>query len=211
MLDKKFLNNFRSINMNSQLGQDALAFTLFGDSGYFVEFGAADGFHLSNTYILENNYNWKGILSEPNIIYHESLKKRSCIVDTRCVYSTSGETVKFASVNSAPELSTISTYAYLDHWGSQRSNNLESLVVTVTLDDLLDQHSAPMDIEYISIDTEGSELDILSQFSFTRNVKLFTIEHNYTNNRDKIYELMTSKGYTRILEQFSHWDDWYIK
>lgn len=211
MLDQKFLCTADSVKTHSQLGQDALALTLFGTSGYFVEFGAADGFHLSNTYLLENNYSWTGIIAEPNKLYAESLKNRACHIDTRCVYKNSGETLEFFSVNKFPELSTISNYADSDHWASRRSDNLAYPVTTVTLDDLLNFYNAPETIEYISVDTEGSELDILSAFSFSRNVKLFTIEHNFTNNRDKIYRLMTDRGYIRILEQLSHWDDWYIK
>ena len=211
MLDQKFLCTAGSVKTHSQLGQDALALTLFGTSGYFVEFGAADGFHLSNTYLLENNYTWTGIIAEPNKLYADSLKNRACHIDTRCVYKNSGETLEFFSVNNFPELSTISNYADSDHWASQRSDNLAYPVTTVTLDDLLDFYNAPETIEYISVDTEGSELDILSAFSFSRNVKLFTIEHNFTKNRDKIYQLMTDRGYIRILEQFSQWDDWYVK
>lgn len=211
MLDEKFLCTVGSVKTHSQLGQDALALTLFGDSGYFVEFGAADGFHLSNTYLLENNYNWKGIIAEPNPLYQESLKKRCCHIDSRVVYKESNKQMGFFCVTDFPELSTLEEYADSDHWSAQRSKNSYTGVTTVSLDDLLDHYDAPQSIEYISIDTEGSEFDILSSFSFSRNVKLFTIEHNYTKNRDKIYELMTSQGYLRILEQFSQWDDWYIK
>jgi FkbM family methyltransferase len=210
-LEKSFLQAQKSYSTHSQLGQDALALSLFGEDGYFVEFGAADGFHLSNTLMLEEVGGWQGIIAEPNKLYADSLKNRACHIDTRCVYKNSGETLEFFSVNNFPELSTISNYADSDHWASRRSDNLAYPVTTVTLDDLLNFYNAPETIEYISVDTEGSELDILSAFSFSRNVKLFTIEHNFTNNRDKIYRLMTDRGYVRILEQFSQWDDWYIK
>lgn len=210
MLSEKFLHTLESVKSHSQLGQDALALALFGDTGYFVEFGAADGFHLSNTYLLEHKYNWTGIIADPNPVYQESLKNRSCHVDSRAVHKKSGEIMGFFSVSDLPELSTLQGYANSDHWSPQRSKNSLSEVVTVSLDDLLDDYNAPETIEYVSIDTEGSEFDILSEFSFKRGVKLFTIEHNYTQNRDKIYNLMTSRGYTKILEKYSQWDDWYL-
>jgi FkbM family methyltransferase len=210
-LEKSFLQAKTKYSTHSQLGQDALAISLFGGEGYFVEFGAADGFHLSNTLMLEEVGGWQGVIAEPNPSHRESVKKRSCHVDTRCVYKTTGEKIEFYSVNNLPELSTISKYADSDHWSAARQDSAVFSVETITLDDLLEHYSAPQMIEYISVDTEGSEFDILSSFSFKRDVKLFTIEHNYTKNRGEIHSLMTSHGYTRILERFSQWDDWYLK
>ena len=40
--------------------------------------------------------------------------------------------------------------------------------------------------------------------------KIITVEHNYTKNRQKIYKLLTSFGYERILSNISRWDDYYI-
>jgi FkbM family methyltransferase len=201
----------KSKEHNSQLGQDILAAYLFGKKGYFVEFGAADAKNISNTYLLEKEYGWKGILAEPNPAFHESLKSRECHVDHRCVYNKTGEVISFAAVNEMHELSTITDYIESDRWADTRKRSTTFEVETISLDDLLDYYSAPQTIEYVSIDTEGSEFDILSAYSFNRDIKLFTIEHNYTDQRDLIYSLMISKGYVRILEGLSHWDDWYIK
>jgi FkbM family methyltransferase len=207
----KFLKFKDSMGHNSQLGQDLLAAYLFDKNGYFVEFGAADAESISNTYLLEKEYGWQGILAEPNPAFHESLKSRNCHVDHRCVYNKTGKTISFASVGEMQELSTITDYIESDRWATTRKRNTTFDVETVSLDDLLDHYSAPQTIEYMSIDTEGSEFDILSGYSFKRDIKLFTIEHNYTDQRDLIYSLMISKGYVRILEELSHWDDWYIK
>ncbi len=73
----------------SQIQQDlfALAMNNFKDSGYFVEFGAANGVDTSNTWLMENNFGWKGILAEPARVRHADLKKsRNCHIDTRCVW-----------------------------------------------------------------------------------------------------------------------------
>jgi hypothetical protein len=77
------------------------------------------------------------------------------------------------------------------------------------LDDFLHRHKAPLDIDYISVDTEGSELEILSSFPFDQwNVRLFTIEHNFMPQREKILELLQKHGYSRIERE---WDDWYFR
>ena len=68
-------------------------------------------------------------------------------------------------------------------------------------------------IDYISIDTEGSEYEIIKNFDFEKyDVEIFTIEHNFIEQkRNKIFELMTSKNYIRIFQNLSKWDDWYVK
>ena len=42
-------------------------------NGFFVEFGACDGLHFSNTLLLEKSFGWKGILAEPNRAYQKKL------------------------------------------------------------------------------------------------------------------------------------------
>jgi hypothetical protein len=64
----------------------------------------------------------------------------------------------------------------------------------------------------MSIDTEGSEFDILRGFDFHKyDVRVMTVEHNYTPNRVKIFNLLSEKGFKRVFEEFSGVDDWYVK
>ena len=66
---------------------------------------------------------------------------------------------------------------------------------------------------YISVDTEGTEFDILNAFDFARyKVKIFTIEHNFNeSNRKKILKIMKKNEYTRVHKNLSYMDDWYVK
>ena len=50
-----------------QLKQDLECLEYFKNKkdGFFVDIGAGNGKDLSNTYLLEKNYNWKGICVEP--------------------------------------------------------------------------------------------------------------------------------------------------
>lgn len=197
----------------SQLKQDlfVLCETDFKRNGFFVEFGATNGIDLSNTYLLEKEFGWQGILAEPGRNWHEALfKNRSCEIETKCIYSSTGRNILFHEVD-MPELSTISEYSSQDYHSQFRRNTKEYRVKTLSLNDLLTIHQAPIEIDYISLDTEGSEYEILKGFDFSKyKIKVLTIEHNYTASRELIYELMISNGYHRVFQNYSMFDDWYV-
>lgn len=210
------LEEFQSYKLNkesySQLSQDLLVTYLLKEkrNGYFVEFGATDGIVLNNTYLLEKEYDWSGILAEPAKVYHEDLRNnRNSNIDTNCVYLTTGQTVNFAEFDM---LSTISHFKSNGDWaGPDREANSKYYdVETISLKDLLDKYDAPEVIDYMSIDTEGSEYDILCAYDFSRQIDIFTIEHNYTHQKDKIFQLLSDRGYTRVFDYLSQWDDWYV-
>jgi FkbM family methyltransferase len=194
----------------AQNNQDQLVLSLLGEApGFFVEFGADDGVTLSNTFALEKMFHWDGIVCEASIVSREKLiDSRDCHIDFNCVTDKSGETVTF--IEAGRGLSSMEKYAYDDMWADERKGGYSYEVPTISLLDLLNKYNAPDVIDYLSIDTEGSEFDILSAYDFSKIFKIITVEHNYTDNRDKIYDLLISKGYIRIMENLSKWDDWYI-
>jgi FkbM family methyltransferase len=200
----------------SQNRQDLFALFIHGDKpGYFVEFGACDGLYLSNTVLLEKKYKWKGILSEPAPSYYDDLvKNRKCHLESLCVANETGKTMDFLEVdyNSDKGLSGLTDFVFQDHHSEVRKNNSSTYSVeTISLKDMLDKYDAPEHIDFLSIDTEGSEYLILKSYDFSRHFKAIAVEHNNTLNREKIYDLLSSKGYDRVLLEFSAWDDWYIK
>ncbi len=199
--------------LRGQLKQDLLALVVarFKRNGYFVEFGATDGEKYSNTNLLEKTFGWTGILAEPAIGWHKKLRrKRSCIIDERCVWRESGATLTF-EMSRSRTLSTIAGFGESDQHAPKRRDHERIQVETVSLRDLLDGHGAPEVIDYLSVDTEGSEFEILDAFDFARyRFNLITVEHNFTDRRADIHALLTGNGYARILEDLSAFDDWYI-
>lgn len=204
----------------SQLKQDlfVLAELELKRGGFFVEFGATNGVDISNTWLMEKQFGWSGILAEPSKHWHSDLlKNRNCSIETKCVWTTTGETVIFNEVNTVganygPELSTIDQFSGGDNHARTRQHGQKYEVETISLIDLLKKYNAPTQIDYLSIDTEGSEFDILSHFDFDLyDIKIITCEHNYTPMREKIFDLLTSKGYVRKFDSISQWDDWYVK
>lgn len=199
---------------HAQLHQDVMALlnSNFKENGFFVEFGATNGVELSNTHLLEKCYNWTGILAEPAKVWHPDLEKnRNASIDHSCVWKKTGDTLKFDMVDEA-EFSTISEFSDSDKHAESRKESVQYDVSTISLLDLLQKHQAPEKIDYLSIDTEGSEYEILRHFDFDQyDISFITCEHNFTENRDKILELLEKNGFVRRFTSLSRWDDWFFK
>jgi FkbM family methyltransferase len=201
---------------NSQIGQDlwVLEKTKYKKNGFFVEAGACDGLIFSNTFFLEKDYNWSGICCEPNINYFNLLKNnRKCLFDNRALYEKDELEIEFFPANEIG--GTFQDFKEEPSRIIERTKFLPYKVKTVSLNTLLDQHNAPSQIDYISLDTEGSELKILQNFNFNKyKVKIFSVEHNTEQRKDnglylsKIIELFNYFGYNYEINQ---WDCYFIK
>lgn len=203
---------------HSQILQDLWVLYMLKEKrdGFFVEFGACDGKSLSNTLLLEQKFGWKGILAEPNPLWHDELaKSRTATICHDCVAAQSDQTVTFLSTPDMPELSRMKDIVPDDiHERIGNRNNVESFDVnTISLNDLLIKFNAPHQIDYISIDTEGSELAILETFDFGKfDIRLFSIEHGGdTPRRNAVKKIMEANGYMRWRAELTRWDDWYVK
>jgi FkbM family methyltransferase len=198
----------------SQIFQDAFVLYALGSkrSGFFCDFGATNGVFLSNSYCLETNFGWTGICAEPARVWHAELRanRPGARIETDCVWSRTGDTLSFIESRSR-ELSTLQAFGESDGHARRRRNGVTYDVKTVSLNDMLARHNAPQGLDFLSMDTEGSELAILQTFDLARHMpKIAAIEHNYTPKRNDIFALMTAAGYRRVLEEVSLFDDWYI-
>jgi FkbM family methyltransferase len=196
----------------SQLGQDIEVLKVFNHkkNGFFIEVGALDGIHLSNTYILEKNYDWKGICIEPvPSKYIELCRNRNCNLSDKAVYHTSNMVVNFDVCNLGEQISGISDHIDC-HRDKVDQDKTTIQKTTITLTDLLKEFNAPTYIDYMSLDTEGSELEILKGFDFSKYIiGLIDVEHNYIEpRRTQLRDLLTSNGYHYKRENL--WDDSYI-
>lgn len=162
--------------------------------------------------LLEKTYNWEGVVCEPGMSWHQKLNRnRKCSIDLRCVWSKSGLDIVF-NETANPELSTISHFDDCDGHSESRKDGTKYVVTTVSLADLLVTHNAPKNIDYLSIDSEGSEYEILKAFDFNKyEISIITVEHNFTSRRNDIFRLLADNGYQRAFENMSQWDDWYVK
>jgi FkbM family methyltransferase len=184
----------------------------FKTGGFFVEFGATDGVAGSNTLLLEKEFGWNGILAEPARHWQPALRQsRNCSIETDCVWRETGQTLTFNETDFG-ELSTIDSFSSSDSLSWGRTKGKKYPVNTISLIDLLDKYKSPRTVDYLSIDTEGSEFEILSGFDFSKyRFRVITCEHNLTRQREKIFALLTENGYVRKLEELSGVDDWYVR
>ncbi len=196
----------------SQLGQDvfALAMSGFRRGGYFIEVGAHDGVGLSNTWLLETGYGWNGLLVEPHPAHMATFEARKAQLVTKAAWNRTGEKLEFRATADAA-LSSIASVVHSDK--HDRSSFKTLSVDTVTLDDLFTQYGAPSLIDYISIDVEGSELEVLNGLSLDKwNVQAFSLEHN--NDAHRIHEFdrrLMPHGYVRAFEVISDFDAYFVK
>ena len=152
------------MSYSSQIGQDKWVHSIIGDKrdGYFIELGACDGLYLSNTLFFERNLNWNGICIEPNDNYIKELyANRKCNISNELVYSCEGEKVNFALSDAASGIMD-------ENIGPFTRKDQSVLKITTTLGNILDKFKAPNIIDYLSLDVEGQEYNILSTFPFDK-------------------------------------------
>ena len=171
--------------------------------GYFVEAGALDGIITSNTYVLEKQLNWQGICVEPIDRKFKQLIKNRKICENVCLYSKEGK-IEFVESQTNPGWSGINKHIQIRKYKHDIIpinifKTLRNIVKKqcLTLESLLDKHNAPNIIDYISLDTEGSEPEILKNFPFNKyTIMAFSIEGRYCS------KLLKDKGYIQVENKF---------
>ena len=75
--------------------------------------------------------------------------------------------------------------------------------------DILDEANAPTFIEYLSVDVEGAEVEVLKGIDFQKyKFGMIHIEHNWQKYRSQIREILERNGYLFIRE--NKCDDIYV-
>jgi FkbM family methyltransferase len=198
----------------SQLGQECIVDTIFNGkkNGVFVEIGVGDGKNISNTYFLEKHRNWNGLLCEPSVKFHDSIRRdrKAKLVDA-AVYDRTGLELQFSEVVGSEELSTLSDQKTFD--SHDRSAARKYLVTTISFNDLYRKHLEPSTIDYLSVDTEGSELVILGGINFGAiDISVISVEHSYNASKLKeLKNLLEPAGYVEILGGVFDFDALFVK
>lgn len=169
--------------------------------GYFIEAGATNGINGSGTIHLERELGWKGLCVEVIPRQFKQIGKfRNCQVDNRALWNKSGETLQFSFF---PERSGRSGLTDQNvHAEKLRAEGTKEDILnvqTVTLADLLVEHHVPPVIDYICLDIEGAEPEVLGAFDFhgSHTIRAISIEGHACD------EIMKAAGYRAIENPFT--------
>lgn len=191
----------------SQYGQDIFVTQeLFPGKtgGFFVDIGAYDGITLSNTYYLEKQLGWTGICFEPNpVAYEKLLKNRTCVCVNGAVSGHKGESI-FLKIRGYTEMLSGLVDMYEPRHSQRIDNELKlfggaAQQITVTcynLNEVLSDHGV-RHIDYLSVDTEGSELDIIKSIDFKMlDFSSICVENNFGSSEFEKY--LKTKGFNLV-------------
>jgi FkbM family methyltransferase len=187
--------------MPSQHGEDIWLWYFFKKKkqGFFVEIGAYDGITFSNTYFFEA-IGWKGIIVEPNPkIFNLCCKRRPNSVCINAAVTNGLENQTSLSLvdgdNGVDALSfTHPSGRHLDRVAKTKARIVDITVPALKLSKILEKVDELID--FISIDVEGAELDVLQSLDFDRHSpNVFIIEDNSFGHDTFIEEFLLTKGY----------------
>lgn len=205
----------------SQVGQDRFVYTKFfeqlGDNyqGTFVEIGAHDGITHSNSLFFEKELGWRGVCIEPRAsAFNLLIKNRKCDCLKACIAANNGKKLFLEVEGYAAELSGL-----VDLYDPKHRERIDreiaqyggkSKIVEVDCIDFstLCQRYGLKTIDFMSIDTEGCELEILRNIDFSKiEIKVIAVENNYGSS--EIQALMKANGFV-FLGKLSN-DEIYLK
>ena len=213
LLDFHIMSNSYGLDFKGQFGQDIIAYLCLKNkkNGFYIDIGAYDGIGLSNTYIFEK-LGWNGFCVEASPKTFEKLQKnRKCDSYNYAVCSKNIGKTRFLT-SSSGELDVLdihNTDKHKERIKIESDNNMEYIEVdTITFDELMSNYKDITHIDFMSLDIEGGELDVLKSINFDKySFGLITVEYN--DNYKEILELMISKGYKKLMD--NHCDMIFIK
>ena len=141
-------------------------------NGNFVDLAATDGIHENNTVFLEKRLNWKGICIEPNKKFYKKLSKNrkvNCIC--KVIYSENTEIDFFSNegIGGIVGSDFDNNYQKREHMLNKTSNkNKIEKRQTSSLEDILNNCGAPPIIDYLSLDVEGAETEVMKYFPYEK-------------------------------------------
>ena len=214
-------NMNRNMKSYSQIKQDVILYEKYfhklNTPGIFVEVGAHDGVSGSNTYAYEKQLGWNGLCFEPiPSVFDKLQKNRKCKCYQNAVFDKNNQSIPFlVGIGYTEMLSGILDTQHPSH--IQRINNeIQQMggsktiidVDTITLESALSKNNIKH-VNYLSVDTEGSELQVLRGINFDEVfIDVIDVENNYPDSFVDVKNFLITKGFRH---EFSiQWDEIFV-
>jgi len=172
--------------------------------GFYVDVGAHDGVSLNNTLYFEKNNNWRGINIEPiKGVFDMLVENRPLDVNINCaVCNRDGEADFYLNEGYTEMLSGIIENYDARHLERLMNENTEKSattqivkVNTKRLETIFDEQGVSH-INYLSIDVEGAEFEVLKSINFDKVfIDVIGFENNYTEVSTPIILYLEYKGF----------------
>jgi FkbM family methyltransferase len=194
----------------SQCGQDEyLEKTVFKGhkNGIFVDVGAHDGISINNTLYFEKNNGWTGINIEPiEKVYNNLILNRPNCININCAVSTINGEEDFLCNSGYTEMISGLKRTFDDrHFERlQRENNEHKSITnlinvkTKRLENIFEENDIKH-INYLSIDVEGAEFDVIQSINFDKVfIDVIGFENNFYDNSVPIINYLKEKNFVLI-------------
>lgn len=163
------------------------------ENGFFIELGAYDGLIQSNTAFLEKSRNWSGILIEPSVTNYEKCiknREKSIVINCACVSNDYNEDFIEGDFSDNSLMSSVN--------GKRRNKSNKCKIKTRTLENILDEHLNVNNIDFLSLDTEGYELNILKGLNLKKYKPKYMLIEIYNQDYENILKYLDDFNYEMI-------------
>lgn len=196
---------------HAQFGEDRILAAIFAGraGGWCAEVGAHDGRTGSATLLFEG-MGWQCLLVEPNPASVEQIRRHRTGVVRHCAASSAEGEATFYVAEGVEQMSTVE--ADRDHlrWIAEVGGSVrETRVRTARLDDLLDEAGFP-ELQFLTIDVEGHELEVLRGLTLERfRPRIVIVEENLGRRESAVARHMAAHGYVSFKR--TGVNDWYAR
>lgn len=191
----------------SQFKQDEyLEKTIFNGykNGFFMDIGAHDGVSLNNTLYFENNNNWTGLNVEPiKSVYDKLVVNRPNCININCAVSNNDGISEFICNTGHTEMLSGLKNNYdrrhfqrLERENIQTGSTTEIIIVNTTRFETICDENNIKHINYLSIDVEGAEFDVIKSINFDKVfIDVIEFENNYNDTSIPIVHYLENNNY----------------
>ena len=196
----------KSVLFHSQHGEDVFLWKFFErkTEGLCIEVGAFDGKQCSNTFAFEM-LGWQSILIEPDPEMAQRCRENrpgSRVVQAAIGPASAAGTIAFQKVRTAADWSGMMSFTdgnpdHLEKCRRMGATIEEVAVPYRSLNDVLAGSESPID--FVSIDVEGHELDVLDGFDLEKfRPGVIMTECTYDRDNDLVGEYLKARRYRRL-------------